>query len=176
MDTGLLILRVVVGVLLAGHGAQKLFGWFGGHGLEGTGGFFHGLGYRPGKPFAAVAGLSELGGGVLLGLGLFTPFAAAMVIGTMLNASLSAHAGKGPWVTNGGWEYPLVLGALATMYAFAGPGAASLDNAFGWDLAGEQWGIAALALGFGVGIVTDIYRRIAVREPQVRGRDVRAAA
>src|SRR5882757_7128941 len=102
MDTGLLLLRIVVGLLLAGHGAQKLFGWFGGHGLEGTGGFFHGLGYRPGKAFAFVAGLSEFGGGLLLALGLFTPLAGAIIIGTMFNVITSVHSDKGPWAQNGG--------------------------------------------------------------------------
>src|SRR3954454_7675468 len=81
MDTGLLLIRIVVGLLLVGHGTQKLFGWFGGHGLEGTGGFFEKLGYRPGKVWAAVAGMSETGGGLLLALGLFTPLASAMIIG-----------------------------------------------------------------------------------------------
>jgi putative oxidoreductase len=176
MDTGLLLLRVVVGVLLAGHGAQKLFGWFGGHGLEGTGGFFHGLGYRPGKRWAFVAGLSEFGGGVLLALGLFTPLAAAAIIGTMFNATMSVHAKNGPWVTNGGWEYTLVIATTAAAVAFTGPGVASLDNAFGWSLAGTEWGLAALALGLGVGIVTDVYRRVANREPRLRSRDVQATA
>jgi putative oxidoreductase len=176
MDTGLLILRVVVGLLLAGHGSQKLFGWFGGHGIEGTGGFFHGLGYRPGKRWAVVAGMSEFGGGVLLALGLLTPLAAAAIIGTMFNAVTSVHAKNGPWVSDGGWEYTLVIAASATTAAFAGPGAASLDNALGWDLSGTAWGLAALALGIGAGILTDIYRRVAAREPRMRSRDVQATA
>jgi putative oxidoreductase len=176
MDTGLFLLRIVVGVLLAGHGAQKLFGWFGGHGLEGTGGFFHGLGYKPGKRWAFVAGMSEFGGGLLLALGLFTPLAAAAIIGTMFNAVMSVHVKNGPWASNGGWEYNLVIATSAAAVAFIGPGAASLDNAFGWDFAGVEWGIAALALGLGAGIVTDIYRRVANREPQLRSRDVQATA
>ncbi|MEY2449330.1 MAG: putative oxidoreductase [Acidimicrobiaceae bacterium] len=176
MDTGLLILRLVVGLLLAGHGAQKLFGWFGGHGIEGTGGFFHGLGYRPGKRWAVVAGLSEFGGGALLALGLFTPLAAAAILGTMFNAVMSVHAKNGPWLTNNGWEYNLVLAASAVAVAFTGPGEVSLDYAFGWELAGTDWGIAALALGVGAGIVTDIYRRVANREAKLRSRDVQATA
>jgi putative oxidoreductase len=176
MDTGLLLLRIDVGVLLAGHGAQKLFGWFGGHGLEGTGGFFHGLGYKPGKRWAFVAGLSEFGGGLLLALGLFTPLAAAAIIGTMFNAVMSVHVKNGPWASNGGWEYNLVIATSAAAVAFVGPGAASLDNAFGWDLGGTEWGIAALALGLGAGMATDIYRRVANREPQLHSRDVQATA
>src|SRR5437660_7323953 len=108
MDTGVFLLRIVIGLFFAGHGAQKLFGWFGGHGLQGTGGFFHGLGYRPGKPFAALAGSSEFGGGLLFALGLFTPFAAAALIGVMFNAVMAVHVKYGPVVTNGGLEYPLV--------------------------------------------------------------------
>src|SRR5207253_2809226 len=99
MDFGLLILRVVVGALLVGHGTQKLFGWFGGYGLEGTGGFFHSLGFRPGRAMAAVAGLSEAGGGLLLALGLLTPLAGAAIVGTLLVAA-SVHVEKGLWGTN----------------------------------------------------------------------------
>jgi putative oxidoreductase len=176
MDTGLLILRLVVGLLLAGHGAQKLFGWFGGHGLEGTGGFFHSLGYKPGKHWAFVAGLSEFGGGLSLAVGLLTPLAAAVIIGTMFNAVMSVHVKNGPWASNGGWEYNLVIATSAAAIAFTGPGAASLDNAFGWALAGDEWGIGALALGLGAGIVTDIYRRVANRAPRLNSRDVEATA
>src|SRR5438874_1069098 len=85
--------------------ASRLFGWFGGHGLEGTGGFFHGLGYRPGKFFATIAGLSEFFGGVLLALGLLTPLAAAAIIGVMFNAVAAVHGKNGPWMTDGGYEY-----------------------------------------------------------------------
>jgi putative oxidoreductase len=172
----MLLLRVVVGLLLAGHGAQKLFGWFGGHGIEGTGGFFQSLGYKPGKRWAAVAGMSEFGGGVLLALGLLTPLAAAMLIGTMFNAAVSVHAEKGPWVSNGGWEYTLVIAASAAAVAFTGPGAASVDHALGLDLEGVGWGLVAIAVGLGSGVATDIYRRVAKREPRLRSRDVQATA
>lgn len=177
MDTGVFLVRIVIGLLFAGHGAQKLFGWFGGHGLEGTGGFFHGLGYRPGKPFAAAAGLSEFFGGLLLALGLFTPFAAAAIIGVMFNAVAAVHAKNGPWVTNGGWEYPAVLATAVAAVAFIGPGAASLDNAFGLYTDGVAWGVTAIVLGVVAGLVTDVYRRAAMRSPRLaRGRDVQATA
>src|SRR5205823_5009953 len=104
MDFGLLILRVVVGALFIGHGTQKLFGWFEGHGLEGTAGFMHSLGYRPGKRYAAIGGLAEAGGGLLLVLGLLTPLAAVLIVGMMLNAILSVHLENGVWATNGGYE------------------------------------------------------------------------
>jgi len=84
MEVGLLVVRVVVGVLVAAHGAQKLFGWFGGHGLDGTAGFLESMGYRPGRPMALAAGLGELGGGALLAAGLLTPLGVAAVIGAAL--------------------------------------------------------------------------------------------
>src|SRR5438445_1261958 len=148
MHVGLLILRVVVGLLLVGHGTQKLFGWFGGHGPEGTGQFFHNIGFRPGKHMAILAGLGEAGGGALLALGFVTPLAGAAVIGTMLNAALSVHRGKGPWATDGGWELPLTYGTVAAATAFVGPGRYSVDHILDWTLAGNEWGVAAIIAGF----------------------------
>src|SRR5919202_992738 len=102
MDLAMLLLRVVVGALFVGHGTQKLFGWFGGPGLEGPAGFFEqGVGPRPGKRPATAAGLSEAVGGALLTLGALTPIAASMIIGTMATAVRKVHAPKGPWVTDG---------------------------------------------------------------------------
>src|SRR5437763_7007812 len=154
MDFALLLIRVVVGLLLAGHGAQKLFGWFGGYGLAGTGGFFESIGYKPGKLMAFLAGLGEAGGGLFLALGLLGPLAAAAVVGVMLNAIVSAHWGKGPWATNGGWELPLTYGAVAAATAFAGSGRFSLDRALDWTLSGTGWGIASVAAGFAAAAVT----------------------
>jgi len=147
MDTGLLILRLVVGALFFGHGAQKLFGWFGGHGREGTGQFFHSLGFRPGVPMALLGGMAEAGGGTLLVLGLLTPLAAAAIIGQMVTAGVAVHAKKGVWNTNGGIELPLVYAVVAAALAFTGPGRYSLDRAFGWQLAGMSYGMGAVALG-----------------------------
>jgi len=175
MDTGLLLIRLVLGLLLVGHGTQKLFGWFGGHGLEGTGGFFEKLGYHPGKLWATVAGMSETGGGLLLALGLFTPLASAMIIGVMFNTVTSVHAKNGLWVTNGGFEYSLVVGAVAAMIAFGGPGAVALDNVLDITTAGPGWGISAVALGLGVGVATEAYRH-ASKRATFRSRDVRATA
>jgi putative oxidoreductase len=106
MTVGLFLVRVVVGMLLIGHAAQKLFGWFGGHGLTGTGAFFDGIGYRPGRRLA-LAGLAELTGGLLLALGLLTPLAAAIIVGTMI-AAASTHMRNGLWVQNGGEVTPVV--------------------------------------------------------------------
>lgn len=163
MDTGLLILRVVVGALLIGHGTQKLYGWFGGHGLDGTGGFFRSLGFRPGKPMAAVAGVSEALGGLLLVAGLFTPLAGAAIVGTMLVAA-SVHADKGLWGVNGGYELPFVYAVAAAAVAITGPGSASLDHLAGLD---DTWstalGIAATAAGLlsGAAVITRARRTLA---------------
>jgi putative oxidoreductase len=150
MDTGLLILRVVVGALLVGHGAQKLFGWFGGHGRDGTGGFFHSLGFRRGKPMAAVAGLSEAGGGLLLALGLLTPLAGAVIVGTLFVAG-SVHLDKGLWNTGGGYELPFLYAVVAAATAVSGPGAASLDRAFGLD---DSWSVGLGIAAIGVGLLS----------------------
>src|SRR5689334_6866621 len=129
MDLALLILRVVIGAFFAAHGAQKLFGAFGGHGLAGTGQFFESLGMRPGRLQATAAGVAEFAGGLLLVLGLLTPLAATMIVAVMAVAIMTAHAGKGPWVTEGGWEYNVVLIAGALALAGAGAGEWSVDGA-----------------------------------------------
>jgi putative oxidoreductase len=147
MDLGLLILRLVVGALFIGHGTQKLFGWFGGHGPSGTGGFLRSLGFQPGHRFAVVTGLAEAGGGLLLGLGLLTPLGAAAIIGVMATATIAVHAPNGIWNQNGGVEFTVTNIAIAQALAFVGPGAWSLDAALGLDLSGTWFGLAALALG-----------------------------
>jgi putative oxidoreductase len=143
MEVGLLIVRIVVGVLLVGHGSQKLFGWFNGYGLKGTGGYMESFGLSPGALFAFAAGAAELIGGLGFAAGLLTPVAAALVASTMLVASRTDHAGKGLWIYNGGFEYVLTNAAVVIGFAFAGAGAWSLDRAIGWDVAGTWWGIGA---------------------------------
>jgi putative oxidoreductase len=147
MDLALLVLRVVVGLLFVGHGAQKLFGSFGGGGLEGTADMFDGIGLRPGWLHARLGGTAEFLGGALLAIGLFTPFAAAVLIAVMTSAIVTVHAPNGIWNTNRGYEYNLVMIAAAFALAGIGAGAWSLDNAFGFDLHGTIWAIAALAAG-----------------------------
>jgi putative oxidoreductase len=104
-----LILRVLIGGLFIGHGTQKLFGWFGGHGPEATAGFFESLGLKPGKRNAIAAGAAEAGGGALLASGVALPLAGAALTGTMTSAIRHVHASKGPWSSDGGWEYNAVL-------------------------------------------------------------------
>ncbi|HUP20591.1 MAG TPA: DoxX family protein [Gemmatimonadota bacterium] len=130
---GLLLARAAVGLGLAAHGAQKLFGWFGGHGPRGTGQFFEGLGFRPGVPFALAAGFGEFGGGLLLALGLFGPVGPMLVVTTMLVAILAVHRGNGFFAQNQGWELPLLYALTAAYVAFAGPGVHSLDAALGLE-------------------------------------------
>ena len=156
MNTGLLVLRLVLGLLLVGHGSQKLFGLFGGPGLTGAGGFFDSLGFRPGKPMAIVAGTSEAGAGLLLALGLLTPLASAAVIGTLVVAG-SVHWQAGLWAQKGGYELAFFYVSAATALAFSGPGRYSLDNAIGLHgFAGNVWGAAAVAIGAlsGLAVVT----------------------
>jgi putative oxidoreductase len=170
MDLALLVLRLVVGLLFVGHGAQKLFGVFGGGGLEGTAGMFDKIGFRPGWLHARFAGTAEFLGGALIALGLFTPFAAAALIGVMTAAIITVHAPNGIWNTNRGYEFNLVM--VAAVFALAGVGAGSwsLDNVFGFDLHGTVWALAALGAGVIGGVGTVLSGRIgARREPHPAG-------
>jgi len=141
---GALLLRGVIGPLFVGHGTQKLFAWFGGHGIEGTGGFFETLGLRPGKRHAQAAGLAETTGGALLTLGALTPVASTLISSTMITAIRKAHAKNGVWSTNGGYEYNLVLIAAATALVDNGAGPLSVDAALFPRLRGST--LAALSL------------------------------
>jgi putative oxidoreductase len=130
LNVGLLIARLVLGLGLAAHGAQKLFGWFGGHGLEGTGSFLDSAGFRPGRPLATMAGLGEFAGGILTALGLFGPVGPAAMLAVMLVA-MSQHAANGFFAEDGGIERPLLYAAGALALASTGPGGYSLDAALG---------------------------------------------
>ncbi len=163
MDTGLLILRIVVGVLLVGHGAQKLFGSFGGAGLSGTAGFFRSVGYWPPRLMAGFAGGAELIGGLSLAAGFMTPLAAAAIIATMLNA-VAVHRRNGPWAVDNGYEYPLMLGAVAAALGFTGPGAASLDAWLGVSAGGTGTGIFAIGMGLVAGAAVLVSRTAALSE------------
>jgi putative oxidoreductase len=145
MDLGRTALRFVIGPLFVGHGTQKLFGWFGGHGLDGTGAFFEQLGLKPGKRQAAAAGASEALGGALLTLGALTPVAAGLVTGTMITAIRKVHGEKGPWVTNGGYEYNLTVIAAMLALTEAGPGRPSVDESVFPRLKGNGWALAQFA-------------------------------
>jgi putative oxidoreductase len=156
-DAGLLVLRVGVGGVLMAHGAQKLFGWFGGHGLTGTGAAFESMGFRPGYPSAVAAGVGEAGGGALIALGLATPVAGAAAAGTMITAS-AVHAPAGFFAQKGGFEYPALLTVSAAALALTGPGGWSLDRALGYRLDRPWMGVASLLLSV-VGAVGVLERR-----------------
>jgi len=142
-DLALLVLRVVTGGLLAGHGAQKLFGACGGPGYMKTSAWMESLGLRPGSVWAGLAGLGELGGGLLTLLGLAHPLGPILATSAMKMATFKAHAGKPIWVTAGGAELPVVNIAVGTTLYLAGPGRLSLDRLFGIRL---PWWVSGLAL------------------------------
>jgi putative oxidoreductase len=145
MDLGRTALRLVIGPLFVGHGTQKLFGWFGGHGLEGTGAFFEQLGLKPGKRHATGAGTAEAVGGALLTLGALTPLAAGLITGAMITAIRKVHASKGPWITDGGYEYNLTLIAVMAALTEVGPGRPSVDESVFPRLKGNGWALAQFA-------------------------------
>ncbi len=130
-DMGLLVLRLTTGGLLAGHGALKLFGWFGGSGLKGTAAIFESMGLKPGIPWATAASASEFGGGVLTALGFLHPLGPMGTIGAMVMATAKAHWGKPIWASKGGAELPLTNIASAFALTLTGPGRFSLDRLFG---------------------------------------------
>lgn len=130
VDIGLLVLRAVLGLIFIGHGSQKVFGLFGGAGLNGTINWIGSMGLRPAWFWGLVASLSEFGGGVLLLLGLFTPLGSLGIIAAMLVAIVQVHWSKGFWNTKGGIEFPLTNIAGALTLALTGPGRYSLDSVF----------------------------------------------
>jgi len=160
MDAGLLFARLTLGLLMSAHGAQKLFGWFGGYGLSGTAGFLESLGFRPGRAFAAAAGFTEFAGGLMLALGLLEPIGAALVVSVMIVAAGSVHWQHGLFAATNGIEVPLLYAAGAAALALTGPGAYSVDAAFGltsfWTPALT---VTALALGVIGGVANLALRR-----------------
>jgi putative oxidoreductase len=172
-DLGMLVLRLVIGALMFGHGAQKLFGWFGGYGLAGTSGFFESqLRLRPARLWTLLAGLSEAGGGLLLALGLLNPLGPVAIIAAMLVAGGLAHWPRF-WAHEGGIEYPLVLIAASIAVAIAGPGAWSLDAALGLSMPMPESLIVGLVLAIG-GALTTTATRAPI--PSEAGADLPRAA
>jgi putative oxidoreductase len=147
MSYGLLFLRVVVGLTLFGHGAQKLFGWWEGPGLAGTGGWLGSMGFRFPRLLAVQVAVAETSG-LLFAVGFLTPFVAVLMAAGMFVAIMSVHWANGFWVGKNGYEFNLVLAAVPIALAATGPGRFSVDRALGWDdnLSGLWWGVGALAV------------------------------
>jgi putative oxidoreductase len=158
---GLLILRLVVGLTLAGHGAQKLFGWWGGPGMNGWTQIVQRLRIRPAGPWAWVAALAEFGGGIFLALGLLTPLAALAIAGSMLVAIVTVHLAKGFWNGKGGYEFNLTLLAAVIALTLTGPGTYSLDQALGIRLPEPLTVIVA-----GIALIVGVAVTLATRSPQ----------
>ena|SRR6266481_7868899 len=150
MGLGLLIARLVLGLAMAAHGTQKIFGWFGGYGPQGTGGYLESQGYRPGVLFAWGLGLGEVGSGLLTALGLLGPVGPALLISIMLVAAVVGHAGKGFFATGGGYELPVIYSAGALALAFTGPGRLSLDALLGLE---RLWTPTAAWIAIVAGVV-----------------------
>ncbi len=164
MHIARLAARAAIGGLFIGHGTQKLMGWFGGPGLEGTDQMMDALQMHPPRRNAIAAGAAEAGGGTLLAAGLATPLAASSLIGVMTTAIRKVHAPNGFWNSNGGYEYNLTLiTALATLVE-TGPGELSLDHALGRERKGTGWAIAATAVGVAMSYAaTEIGKREALK-------------
>jgi putative oxidoreductase len=162
----LLLIRVTFGVMMAAHGTQKLFGWLGGYGLNGTAGFFEALGFRPGKFFAAAASVAEVTGGLLVALGLLGPVGPALMLLVMIVAAISVHWQHGLFATTNGIEVPLLYGTAAIGLGLAGFGAYSLDAALGLS---SVWtpavSLVILALGVVGGVANLALRRPAAQAP-----------
>jgi len=167
MGLGLLILRLAVGLTLAAHGSQKLFGSFGGGGIGGTAPYMEQLGFRPGRLHSFLAGFGELAGGLLLALGLLTPVGSAIVVAVMFTAAVSAHLPKGFFAHQGGYEYAFILAVAAVAIAFTGPGDYSVDRVIGLFWSGPLWGVAALLVGLALGGVSLLNRRLEPQEASV---------
>ncbi|MQA97226.1 MAG: DoxX family membrane protein [Streptosporangiales bacterium] len=151
-DLGILVARLVIGLLFIGHGLGKLFGLFGQGGIQGTGAFMQSVGYTPGETMAIVAGVVELVAGVLLVVGFLVPLAAAMIIGDMINAS-AVKSADGFWIATGGFEYEFVLIVLAVAFAMAGAGAFSVDKEREWFRSRTGGVAVAIVLGVVSGVV-----------------------
>lgn len=158
MDAGLLLARMVVGLLMAAHGAQKLFGWFGGYGLAGTGGFFESLGFRPGRFFAAAAGATEVLGGLLIAAGLFGPLGPALIVSVMIVAMATVHWSHGLFAQNNGIELPLLNAVTVAAIALIGSGAYSLDAVLGLS-----WSTPVVLTFLGLGLVGG-FANLAIRK------------
>jgi putative oxidoreductase len=164
---GLVILRLGIGLIIAAHGAQKLFGVWGGPGMTKWAQSVHRLRIRPAQPWAWVAALSEFGGGLLLAFGLLSPLGSLAIIGAMLVAIATVHLSKGFWAGKGGFEFNLSLIVGAATLAFTGPGPYSLDGALGLHLP-EPPTLIAGTIALIVGVSATLLSRSPQPDPQTQ--------
>jgi len=163
LSAGILVARLFVGLLMAAHGSQKLFGWFGGYGLAGTGGFFESLGFRPGRLFATMAGLTEFGSGLLVALGFLGPVGPALMLSVMIVAMISVHWRNGVFAAANGIEVPLLYAVAAIAIALTGPGLFSLDAILGIE---TLWTPAVTGTVLALGAIGGIGNLALRRHPQ----------
>lgn len=160
ISAGLLVVRIVTGLVMAAHGSQKLFGWFGGYGLGGTGAFLESLGFRPGRTFAFMASLTEIVSGILVALGLFGPVGPALMLSVMIVAAVTVHWKNGLFAQSNGIELALFYGTVAIGLALTGFGSYSLDSLLGLQqLFTPTWAFVALAVGILGGVGNLLARR-----------------
>lgn len=160
LSAGLLVVRVVVGLLMAAHGSQKLLGWFGGHGIAGTGMFFETIGFRPGRFFATLAAATEVVSGLLVALGLLGPVGPALMLSVMIVAAVSVHWKNGLFAATNGIEVALFYGTVAAGLALIGFGRYSLDAVLGLTtLYTPTWALVALTVGILGGVGNLLARR-----------------
>ena len=165
VSAGLLAGRVMLGLAMAAHGSQKLFGWFGGHGLGATGGFFESLGFRPGRAYAAAAAGTEVVSGLLVAFGLFGPVGPALMLSVMVVAAVTVHWKGGFFAQSGGIEVPYLYAAGAVGLALAGPGRFSLDAVLGLEwLWAPAIAVTALLIGVAGALGNLLTRRPAAAE------------
>jgi putative oxidoreductase len=166
MASGLLLLRLAVGGIMAAHGAQKLFGWWGGPGLKGTVGLCHNLAYRIPFLMGCSLAFAELGGGLSLAAGFLTPLGALAVTIVMVNAVYLVHLSKGFFNGNGGYEFNLLIASSAVALAAIGPGRFSIDHAIGWDdnISGVWWGVGVAGVAI---VVAFLVLTVGRRRPKV---------
>jgi putative oxidoreductase len=177
MSTGRLIARAAIGGIFMGHGTQKLFGWFGGPGLDATGKMMEGLELRPARRNAVAASVTETAGGALLALGALTPLAGAMATGAMATAVRKVHLDKGFWNSEGGFEFNLALVAGALAIVDSGPGSPSVDESLGLELKGGKWALFALLAGLaGSAAVIEAGRRHSEESATAHAAEQGAAA
>jgi putative oxidoreductase len=164
ISAGLLIVRLVIGLLMAAHGSQKLFGWFGGHGIAGTGMFFETIGFRPGRLFATVASITEIVSGILVALGFLGPIGPALMLSVMIVAAVSVHWKNGLFAQSNGIELSLFYGTVAVALALIGFGQYSFDAVLGLQsLYTPTFALVALA----VGVLGSVANLLARRQPAV---------